>query len=103
MGQSFFTLGPGSKCDLVCLDATTGQQKWKESGLGDYASLTGVNDSILVLDSTGELRLVRASASKYEELGRAHFVGKTWASPAFVEGKLYVKDATKLVAVQLVP
>jgi outer membrane protein assembly factor BamB len=56
-----------------------------------------------VLDSTGELRLVRASDSKYEELGRAHFVGKTWASPAFVDGRLYVKDATKLVAVQLVP
>jgi outer membrane protein assembly factor BamB len=103
MGRGFFTLGPGSKCDLVCLDAGTGQEKWKESGLGDYASLTGVNDAILVLDSTGELRLVRASESKYEELGRAHFVGKTWASPAFSDGKLYVKDATKLVAVQLVP
>lgn len=103
MGKSFFTLGSGSKCDLICLDAATGQEKWKEAGLGDYASLTGVNDSILVLDSSGELRLVRASESKYEELGRAHFVGKTWASPAFSDGRLYAKDATKLVAVQLVP
>lgn len=103
VGKNLFTIGPGSKCDLVCLDAATGAEKWKESGLGDYASLTCVNDGILVLDSTGELRLVRATDSKYEELGRAHFIGKTWASPAYGDGKLYLKDGTKLVAVQIVP
>lgn len=103
MGKNFFTIGSGSKCDLLCLDAETGAEKWKGSGFGDYASITGVNDSLLVLDSTGELRLVRASNSNYEELGRAHFVGKTWASPAYSDGKLFVKDGSKLVAVQLVP
>ncbi len=103
IGKNIFTIGPGSKCDLVCLDAATGTEKWKESGLGDYASVTGVNDCLLVLDSTGELRLVRATDSKYEELGRAHFAGKTWASPAFGNGKFYVKDGSKLTAVQLVP
>jgi outer membrane protein assembly factor BamB len=102
-GKTIFTIGPGSRCDLVCLDAATGTSKWKESGLGDYASISVVNDSLLVLDSTGELRLVRASDSKYEELGRAHFAGKTWASPAYADGKLYVKDGAKLTAVQLAP
>ena len=103
VGPNLFTIGPGSKCDLVCLDAASGVEKWKESGLGDYASLTAINDSLLVLDSTGELRVVRVSDSKYEELGRAHFAGKTWASPAYAAGRLFVKDGTKLTAVQLLP
>jgi len=101
VGGNIFSAGPGNKCDLVCLDAKTGEERWKETGLGDYASITAINESLLVLDSTGELRLVRAEASGYKELGRAHFVGKTWASPAYCDGKLFVKDGTKLVAVQL--
>jgi outer membrane protein assembly factor BamB len=103
VGKYLYSPGPGNKCDLVCVDAATGETKWKESGLGDYASVTAVNDSLLVLDSSGELRLVRASSEKYEELGRAHFMGKTWASPAYSDGKLYLRDATKLVAVSLMP
>ena len=103
VGKYLYSPGPGAKCDLVCVDAATGETKWKEAGLGDYASVTAVNDSLLVLDSTGELRMVRASSEKYEELGRAHFIGKTWASPAYSDGKLYLRDASKLVAVSLVP
>jgi outer membrane protein assembly factor BamB len=103
VGKWMFSPGPGAKCDLVCVDAATGEEKWKEPGLGDYASITAVNDSLLVLSATGELRLVKASGERYEELGRSHFVGKTWASPAYVDGKLLVKDGSKLVAVALTP
>ena len=101
LGDNLFTPGPGSRCELVCLNATTGEERWKEAGLGDYASITAVNDSLLVLDSTGELRLIRATADGYKELGRAQFVGKTWASPAYADGRLYAKDGTKLIAVAL--
>jgi outer membrane protein assembly factor BamB len=101
VGASLFSPGPGNRCDLVCLNAATGEERWTEPGLGDYASITAVNDSLLVLDSTGELRLVAASESGYKELGRAHFVGKTWASPAYADGRLFVRDATKLVALNL--
>jgi outer membrane protein assembly factor BamB len=103
VGSNLFSPGPGNKCDLVCLNALSGEERWKESGLGDYASITAVNDSLLVLDSTGELRLVRASEDGYKELGRAHFMGKTWTSPAYADGRLFLKDGTKVVAVQLAP
>jgi outer membrane protein assembly factor BamB len=103
VGSNLFSPGPGNKCDLVCLNAATGEERWKEAGLGDYASITAVNDSLLILDSTGELRLVKASEAGYKELGRAHFAGKTWASPAYSDGQLFVKDGSKLVAVKLAP
>jgi len=101
VGGTIFTVGPGNRCDLVAVDAKTGAEKWKQSGLGDYASITAVNDKLLVLDSTGEMRLVRASADKYEELGRAQVAAKTWASPAYTDGKIVVKDGSKLALLQL--
>ncbi|NBV33351.1 MAG: hypothetical protein EBR81_06060, partial [Proteobacteria bacterium] len=98
---NLYSPGPGNRCELVCVDAGTGEERWKEAGLGDYASISAVNDGLLVLDSTGELRLVRATPAGYEERGRAQFVGKTWASPAYSNGVLFAKDATKLIAVKL--
>ena len=98
---NLYSPGPGNRCELVCVDAATGEERWKEAGLGDYASISAVNDGLLVLDSTGELRLVRATSAGYEERGRAQFVGKTWASPAYSNGVLFAKDATKLIAVKL--
>ena len=62
-----------------------------------------MNASLHVLDSSGELRWVKASEAGYKEIGRAHFVGKTWASPAYSDGQLFVKDGSKLVAVKLTP
>lgn len=98
---NLYSPGPGNRCELVCVDAATGEERWKEAGLGDYASISAVNDGLLVLDSTGELRLVHATPAGYKERGRAQFVGKTWASPAYSNGVLFAKDGTKLIAVKL--
>ena len=47
--------------------------------------------------------LVKANPERYEELGRIQLCGKTWASPAYVDGRLYIKDATHVVAVEIAP
>ncbi len=101
VGANLYSPGPGNRCELVCVDAASGDERWKEAGLGDYASITAVNDALLVLDSTGELRLVHATPAAYEERGRSQVVGKTWSSPAFANGVLYAKDANKLVAIKI--
>ena len=98
LGKNLFTLGPGSRTDFVCLDFETGSQLWAQPGFGDYASITAVNDRLLVLNSNGELFLLGANPAKYEELGRAQVCGKTWASPAYADGKIFVKDEKHLAA-----
>ena len=103
LGKYLFTLGPGDHADLECLDFETGNQIWAQPGFGDYASLTTVNDKILVLNSTGELILIKADPAKYEELGRTQLCAKTWASPAYADGKIYVKDEGHLTAIALAP
>ncbi len=101
VGKHLFTVGPTDRADLVCLDFATGAQVWSQRGLSDYASLTVVNDRILVLNSTGELLLVKADPAKYEELGRVQLCAKTWASPAYVDGRIFVKDEANLTALSL--
>jgi outer membrane protein assembly factor BamB len=104
VGKHLYTVGPGQqKTSLTCLDFETGQEKWAQPGLADYASITAVNDALLVHNSNGELILVKANPEKYEELGRTQVCGKTWASPAYADGKLYVKDSANVFAIQLAP
>ena len=103
LGKNLFTLGPTDHTALKCLDFSNGSEVWSQPGFGDYASLTTVNDKILVLNSTGELILVRANPAKYEELGRVQLCAKTWASPAYADGKIYVKDDGHLTAYALAP
>ncbi|MDQ3624920.1 MAG: PQQ-like beta-propeller repeat protein, partial [Verrucomicrobiota bacterium] len=101
VGSHLFTLGPGARTDFVCVDFETGETLWSQPGFGDYASIMAVNDKLLALNSTGELFLIKANLAKYEELGRLQVCGKTWASPAYVNGTLFVKDDTSLSALVL--
>lgn len=101
VGHAMFTLGPGDRTDLVCLDPGTGAQLWSQRGLADYASITAVNDRLLILNSTGELLLLKADPAAYSELARTQLCARTWASPAYADGRIYVKDETSLAAISL--
>jgi outer membrane protein assembly factor BamB len=103
VGKYLYTVGPGQKTALTCLDFATGKEQWAQPGLADYASITAVNDKLLVHNSTGELILVKANPEKYEELGRTQVCGKTWASPAYADGVLYVRDGANVFAVAIAP
>ncbi|HEV7405717.1 MAG TPA: PQQ-binding-like beta-propeller repeat protein [Chthoniobacteraceae bacterium] len=101
VGKNLFTQGGGNRTDLVCVDFATGNELWRQPGLADYASITAVNDKLLVLNSTGELTLVSARPDKYEELGRMQACGKTWSSPAYSNGRIIVKDDAHVTAIAL--
>jgi outer membrane protein assembly factor BamB len=92
--------------DLHCIEAMTGKELWKQAKIGTYhASLirTG-DDKLLMLTDGGELVLLEPSAKEYQELARAKVSGpETWAHPALVSGRLYVRDKTELLCLQLVP
>ncbi len=102
-GDFLYTLGAGSRTDLLCLDFKTGNQLWAQPGFGDYASLTVLNDKLLVLNSTGELHVAQLSSEGYQPLVQFQAIGKTWASPAYANGVLFVKDSTQVAALQIAP
>jgi outer membrane protein assembly factor BamB len=91
VGHYLYDQGAGK--NYVCVDALTGRQMWSAEGFGDKLSVTiAAGKNLLVLTDKGELALVAADPAKYTELGRAQVCGKTWSSPAYADGKLYVRE-----------
>jgi outer membrane protein assembly factor BamB len=99
--NKLYTLSAGNRTELLALDFETGRELWKQPGFSDYAALTVVNDKLLALNSTGELFLVKIGSPNYEELGRVQLCAKTWASPAYADGRIFVKDEANVTAFSL--
>ena len=53
----------------------------------------GVGDKLVVLSDAGEVAIVAAQPTEYQELARAKVVdGKCWSMPAFSNNRLYVRS-----------
>ncbi|MDB6110113.1 MAG: WD40-like repeat-like protein [Pedosphaera sp.] len=86
---------------LTCLDAATGERKWKE-GRYNYGQLVLASGHLVILGGDGALALVKATPDRLEEL--AHFPalhGKTWNHPAVAQGKLLVRNAVEMACFDL--
>lgn len=98
--------GLGAKA-LICVNAANGQLKWAERGFGkdvkDYSSIIAVGKNLLVLTYDGQLLLLAANPEKFTELGRVQVCGNTWSHPAFVDGRLFVRDGRDLQCFDLRP
>ena len=100
IGDFLYSQGPNKT--FACVDAKTGELKWKQPGFGRENSSTMVlGDKLLVLTDEGELVLMAATAEKYNELGRVQACGKNWNFPAYADGKIYVRDAHDLACYNL--
>lgn len=86
---------------LVCLDAATGQRRWKEGRYG-YGQLLLASGHLLVLCGNGDLALVRANPDRHEEVARVPGVkGKTWNHPALAEGRLLISNGAEMACFDL--
>jgi len=86
---------------LVCLDAQTGERKWKDGRYG-YGQVLVADGYLIVLGGEGELALVKASPDRYEELARFQAIeGKTWNHPAMAAGKILVRNAVQMACFDL--
>jgi len=92
--------------DLVCVEIATGKVMWTREKIGTYhASLTRLADgNLLLLDDSGSLALIEGNAKEYKELARgsvAKAKGDLWASPAFLDGKVLIRNKNELMAFEL--
>ncbi|HUR20583.1 MAG TPA: PQQ-binding-like beta-propeller repeat protein [Vicinamibacterales bacterium] len=86
---------------LACLDAGTGELKWKGGRYG-YGQIALASGHIIVLTEDGDLALVRATPEKHVELARFTVLdGKTWNHPAFSNGLLLVRNLKEMAAFDL--
>jgi outer membrane protein assembly factor BamB len=86
---------------LACVDAATGELKWKGGRYG-YGQIMLASGHLIVLTESGELALVRATPAAHEELVKFQAIdGKTWNHPAIVDGILLIRNLQEMAAFDL--
>ena len=86
--------------DLVAIDAKTGEEVWAEEvDYGFYSSMILVGDRFYVLDREGVMYIVRASA-EYELIATRPMGEATDATPAFMDGRIYIRTAENLYCIE---
>ena len=77
---------------LKCVELATGTVKWEQPGFGQ-GNVILVGDRLLALADDGQLVVVEATPAAYKEIARTKAVaGKCWSTPAFSDGRIYVRS-----------
>jgi outer membrane protein assembly factor BamB len=80
------------KAPLVCVEAATGKVMWSKEGFGP-GGCTLVDGCVLVLSDAGDLVLVKANSTEYQEAARAHILaGKCWNAASVSNGRIYARS-----------
>ena len=89
------------EANLKCLDAATGEDKWKMRGLGKGTVMLA-DGHLIVLSERGKLVLAEASPGGFVEKASAQVLrGKCWTSPALANGRLYLRNEKEMVCLDL--
>jgi outer membrane protein assembly factor BamB len=88
---------------MQCVELATGEVKWSQADYGP-GNLIMVGDKLLALSDSGELAVIKATPKAYNELARSKVLGgKCWSTPAYSDGKVYIRSTTEAACVSLVP
>jgi outer membrane protein assembly factor BamB len=63
------------KAPLVCVEAATGKVMWSQAGFGP-GGCTLVDGCVMVLSDAGDLVLVKANSTEYQEVARSPYFGR---------------------------
>lgn len=86
---------------LACIDAATGDLKWKAGRYGNGQVLLA-SGHLIITTEDGDVLLVRATPEGHQELGRLTALeGRTWNHPALADGFLLVRNTAQMAAFDL--
>jgi outer membrane protein assembly factor BamB len=86
---------------LACIDAATGELKWKGGRYG-YGQLLLAGGHLVVLTESGDVALVKAAPERHQELAKFSALdGKTWNNPAIAGGLLLVRNTTEMACFRI--
>jgi len=81
---------------LVCIDAQTGERKWKDGRYG-YGQLLLASGHLVILCANGDLALVKVTPERWLEEARFPALnGKSWNAPAIGGGCLLVRNGAEM-------
>jgi outer membrane protein assembly factor BamB len=105
VGRHLYGIGPSGR--LICVDVKTGQTAWEQGRFTperlqkDYAAFLVMDKRILVLADNGYLTLFEADPTAYRMVSQTRACAHTWCSPAYADGKLYLRDEQEMICVSL--
>ncbi len=86
---------------LACLDAATGERKWKDGRYGSGQTLL-VDDLVLIQSESGPVILATARPEGFQELGRLPALSsKTWNHPILAGRYLLLRNDREAVCYEL--
>jgi len=97
----------GCAKELCCLDPKSGLKPiWKaeDAGYGDFVSLIGGGNRLLVITYHGELILVAAAGPRYQVVSRLPLFGEgseIYSHPALAGSRLFIRDGKTIGCVNL--
>jgi outer membrane protein assembly factor BamB len=81
---------------LACVQASTGELKWKGGRYG-YGQVLLASGQLIVTTETGDVAVVKATPEGHQELARFPAVsGKTWNVPVLAGGYLLVRNSDEM-------
>lgn len=81
---------------LACVEAATGEQRWRKGKYG-YGQVLLAGSHLIVLGGSGRLALVEARPERFLEVASFQALkGKTWNVPAIAHGRLLVRNSSEM-------
>jgi outer membrane protein assembly factor BamB len=100
-----------SSGELVCLEASTGEQVWgtdrvTKLGTGASIHLTPNGDGVFLHTDQGELIRAQLTGNGYKEISRTLLLAptakeKAWAAPAYANRQVFARNNRELICVSL--
>jgi outer membrane protein assembly factor BamB len=88
---------------FCCIDAQSGERRWKDGRYGHGQVLLLAESSLLlVVSEEGEVILLKANPEAHEGVSRFQAIkGKTWNHPAVAGGRLYVRNGEEMACYEI--
>jgi len=88
---------------LVCVDAETGERKWKDGRYG-YGQILLASGHLIIQCANGDLALVKATPERWLEVARFPALhGKSWNFPAIGGGRLLLRNNAEMACYEISP
>jgi outer membrane protein assembly factor BamB len=84
---------------LVCRDAKTGKKFWEHTWEAEFQASPALAGDRLYLSTTEGATYVLASGKEFKELAHNKLADPVHASPAFGDGRIYIRGATNLYCI----
>ena len=86
---------------LKCLDAATGEEKWKTRGYGK-GTLIIADGHLVLLGEQGNLGIAEATPAGFVEKANTQILhSKCWTAPSLADGRIYLRDDREIVCLKV--